>query len=63
MLKRTFLLLFAALSTAVTGASKGSFSLYDLTCEQQTNPLAVETQAPCLSWKLFSSERGFVQSA
>ncbi|MDR1814361.1 MAG: alpha-L-rhamnosidase, partial [Tannerella sp.] len=60
---KTFLmLLLSFVSTTFVEASVG-FSLYDLTCEQETNPLAIETQTPCFSWKIHASGRGFVQSA
>ncbi len=34
-----------------------------LTCEQQVNPLGIETISPRLSWKIESAERGVFQSA
>ena len=40
-----------------------SFSVYDLTCELNETPLGVETLNPRFSWKHFSDERNFVQSA
>ncbi|MGP1477007.1 MAG: family 78 glycoside hydrolase catalytic domain [Phocaeicola sp.] len=40
-----------------------SFSVYDLTCELDKAPLGVETSNPRFSWKHFSEERNFVQSA
>ncbi|MDR1454144.1 MAG: glycoside hydrolase family 78 protein, partial [Tannerella sp.] len=40
-----------------------SFSLYDLTCEQENNPTGIETQQPGFSWKTLATERGFIQSA
>jgi hypothetical protein len=40
-----------------------SFSLYDLTCEQEENPVGLDTQKPCFSWKTHAEERGFIQSA
>jgi hypothetical protein len=54
-----FTILLLALCPAVTQA----FSLYDLTCEQEENPVGIETQQPCFSWKIHATERGFVQSA
>lgn len=35
----------------------------DLTCEYRSNPLAVETEKPHLSWKILSEERGVNQQA
>jgi hypothetical protein len=40
-----------------------SFSLYDLKCEHEKNPIGIDTQHPCFSWKTYSQKRGFVQSA
>jgi hypothetical protein len=48
---------------AVSVSAMPSFSLYDLTCEQEENPIGIETQQPCFSWKTYSEERGFIQSA
>jgi hypothetical protein len=39
------------------------FSLYDLRCEQEENPIGIETQHPRFSWKTYSEEHGFIQSA
>jgi len=38
-------------------------SLYNLTCEQEENPLGIDRIKPYFSWKIHSSERGFKQSA
>jgi hypothetical protein len=40
-----------------------TFSLYDLTCEQEVNPIGLDTHPLSVSWKIFATERGFVQSA
>ena len=40
-----------------------SFSLSDLTCELDEEPLGVESSSPRFSWKLFSEERNLFQSA
>ncbi|MDR1498426.1 MAG: glycoside hydrolase family 78 protein [Puniceicoccales bacterium] len=40
-----------------------AFSLYDLRCEQEENPVGIETQRPCFSWKTYSETRGFTQLA
>ena len=39
------------------------FSVYHLTCEQNPQPLALETTQPRFSWEINADERGFVQSA
>jgi hypothetical protein len=61
MMKHMTLLLFAVFAVSVSAAP--SFSLYDLTCEQEENPVGIDTKQPCFSWKTYSEERGFVQSA
>jgi hypothetical protein len=48
-------------SIALTAAP--SFSVYDLLCEQESNPIGIDTQQPCFSWKTHAVERGFIQSA
>src|SRR5436190_1728709 len=35
----------------------------DLRCEYERNPLGMDARRPRLSWKLFSTERGAMQSA
>ena len=39
------------------------FGVYEVTCEQQVNPLGIECVFPRFSWKIASQERGFLQSA
>ncbi|MDR1747362.1 MAG: alpha-L-rhamnosidase, partial [Tannerella sp.] len=60
-MKKILILCWGMLAFTMTAAS--SFSLYDLTCEQASMPLAIETMKPCFSWKIYSVERNFVQSA
>ena len=43
--------------------SHARFSIYQLTCEQEENPVGITTPAPRFSWKINSHERGFKQSA
>lgn len=40
-----------------------SFSLYNLTCEQEENPVGIETLIPHFSWKIHSETPGFIQKA
>ncbi|MDR1155015.1 MAG: alpha-L-rhamnosidase, partial [Bacteroidales bacterium] len=54
-------LLFMLYAASVSAAP--AFSLYGLTCEQEENPVGIDTQRPCFSWKTYSEERGFIQSA
>lgn len=43
--------------------AKGSFSVYNLKCEQETNPLGIEKLRPCFSWQINAEERNFEQAA
>lgn len=56
-----FFILFSFLSLALF--AKGSFSVYNLKCEQETNPLGIEKLQPRFSWQINAEERNFVQSA
>ncbi|MDR2847828.1 MAG: glycoside hydrolase family 78 protein [Bacteroidales bacterium] len=60
-MKKSLLILFLTISMVVSAAP--AFSLYDLTCEQEENPVGIDTQHPCFSWKTYSEKRGFIQSA
>ncbi len=51
------------LGTFLQGVSSASFSLYHLTCEQEENPLGIETPIPYFSWKIHSDTHGFYQKA
>ncbi|MDR1525909.1 MAG: alpha-L-rhamnosidase, partial [Tannerella sp.] len=61
--RQTAMILFCLLCAAFPLAATPVFSLYDLTCEQEHNPIGIETQRPCFSWKTYAEERGFIQSA
>lgn len=43
--------------------AKGSFSVYNLKCEQETNPLGIEKLRPRFSWQINAEERNFEQAA
>lgn len=43
--------------------ASASFSLYNLTCEQEENPVGIATLIPHFSWKIHSGKRGFYQKA
>ncbi|MDR1169202.1 MAG: alpha-L-rhamnosidase N-terminal domain-containing protein, partial [Prevotellaceae bacterium] len=60
MKKNVFLLLMLC---TVSVSAMPVFSLYGLTCEQEENPVGIDMQRPCFSWKTYSEERGFIQSA
>ena len=38
-------------------------SVYNLRCEQEENPLGIETGQPCFSWQIQAQQRNFEQSA
>lgn len=48
---------------ASSGDTDTSINLSDLTCEYLENPLGIDILHPGLSWKIKSSERGFIQKA
>jgi hypothetical protein len=60
-MKKNVILLFMLCAISVSAAP--SFSLYDLRCEQEKNPVGIDTQRPHFSWKTYSEKRGFIQSA
>ncbi|MDR0724968.1 MAG: glycoside hydrolase family 78 protein [Prevotellaceae bacterium] len=60
-MKKSLIFLFILSAFSVSAAP--TFSLYDLTCEEEKNPVGIVTQQPCFSWKTYSEERGFIQSA
>lgn len=57
------LTLLLSILISITLSAKSEFTLYDLSCEQTTNPIGLESQKPCFSWKLISQVRGFRQKA
>ena len=47
-----------------TGTAQGqSFGADKLKCEQETDPIGIETQTPRFSWQLYAPTRGAVQTA
>jgi len=54
--------LLAALAPVFAYAA-GPGAPTNLTCEYQTNPIAIDTLTPRLSWQVNDSRRGAVQSA
>lgn len=61
-MKRLFILFFVIFSSCVMSANI-SYQVYGLTCEQLENPIGIDTQEPCFSWKLQSTQRNTRQSA
>ena len=44
-------------------AANVQHSVYNLRCEQEENPLGIETQQPRFSWQIQAEQRNFKQSA
>ncbi|MDR0566754.1 MAG: glycoside hydrolase family 78 protein [Prevotellaceae bacterium] len=63
MMNKNIILLLALCAMPAFVAATPSFSLYDLRCEHEKNPVGIDTQHPCFSWKIYSEKRGFIQSA
>lgn len=61
-MKRLFILFFVIFSSYAMSANI-SYQIYSLTCEQLKNPIGIDTQTPCFSWKLQSTQRSTQQSA
>lgn len=40
-----------------------SFSVYDLSCDSESNPVGIDNRQLAFSWKIFSPTRAFVQGA
>lgn len=64
-MKKTRYLYFTVVFSLLTCAvfAKGSFSAYNLKCEQGVNPLGIEKLHPRFSWQIHAEERNFEQSA
>lgn len=65
MLKPIFTLQLVIILITGAGCSKHNarVTLYDLRCENLTDPLGIGTRDPGLSWKIKSTENGTVQKA
>ncbi len=63
MKNRTFLLIALLLGIAIAATAQSKFSVYNLTCEHEENPLGIENIKPCFSWQINAQERGFEQAA
>jgi hypothetical protein len=61
MKKQLVLILFFIIISAKLLASP--YYVYDLTCEQEENPVGIDVLIPHFSWKIKSAERGAIQSA
>ena len=47
----------------VHSENSSHFSIYEITCEQQVEPLGIESRSPRFSWKVTSQKRTYRQSA
>ena len=47
----------------VHSENSSHFSIYEITCEQQVEPLRIESRSPRFSWKVTSQKRTYRQSA
>ena len=56
----TILLLCSIITTAI---AQNTFTVFNLTCEQEENPVGIENANPRFSWQINSQERLFEQSA
>ena len=56
-----FFLLLAVLP--VHSENSSHFSIYEIACEQQVEPLGIESKSPRFSWKVTSQKRTYRQSA
>lgn len=56
-----FIIVFCLLMMSC--ASTSQLKIGELKCEQLVNPLAIDNTAPCLSWRLYSDQRGAAQTA
>ena len=63
IIKNKILLLAISFLFITVPAISNSFSLYDLICEEQENPIGIDNTIPRFSWKIESIERGFTQYA
>lgn len=57
MLRPILVILFILVSLSLFAQT------YDLRCEHRVDPMGIDKAAPVLSWKIKSSQRGFIQSA
>ncbi|MDR0393601.1 MAG: glycoside hydrolase family 78 protein [Tannerella sp.] len=60
---KTIYTLFLLLFAAVTPVAQNTFTVFDLTCEHEENPVGLETMQPRFSWRINAQERNFEQSA
>ncbi|MDR2775540.1 MAG: glycoside hydrolase family 78 protein [Tannerella sp.] len=63
MTKIMYLSLSILLAACVANYSPPPVSVYDLRCENLTNPLSVDSHTPHLSWKIYFNRNGGKQTA
>ncbi|MDD3036734.1 glycoside hydrolase family 78 protein [Bacteroides sp.] len=60
---RRLLILFVTTLSSLAILANTSYQIYSLTCEQLKDPMGIDTETPCFSWKLQSTQRSAWQSA
>lgn len=63
MKNKIAIILFFCISMTVSLTAQNTFSVYNLTCEHEENPLGIETVKPRFSWQVNAQKRNFEQSA
>ncbi len=63
MMTRIFLFIAVVMITGACSTSPGDIKVYDLRCENLTNPLGIDATTPHFSWKLSSGQNGTKQTA
>ena len=61
--KRVIIISILWICAAASLAAQTTFSVYNLTCEHEENPLGLETVTPRFSWQINAQKRNFEQSA
>lgn len=56
-------ILFLLFFSAVASIAQNTFTVFNLTCEHEENPVGIETARPRFSWQINAQNRGFEQSA
>ncbi|CAG9876778.1 alpha-L-rhamnosidase [Bacteroides ovatus] len=58
-----FVYLLLLIVLPVCSKNVSHFSIYEIMCEQQVEPLGIENKSPRFSWKVVSQQRAYRQSA
>jgi hypothetical protein len=63
MQMKTIYTLLLLLFAVITSMAQHTFTVFNLTCEHEENPVGLETLQPHFSWQINAQERSFEQSA